>query len=300
MYKYIIQNKVRTTSYLYQSIELNGFELRHPDDDYNAADNPGYIIAEKIVNGKNIADVVSKFRNDLLETISFLSTVSQCAFSIVGASFVVKKLDKNRDHVFFYYYAEDTETVKLPINNKEIQNYQKLFQNPELRLPARLIKESSTASNLFSRVSLLIIALEAFAEQETIYGRCKNCRNKYSYPGTNKNTIKKIVGRSTYKLLYGKGGFRHKLSHGESVGERTAEQLSGEIFSKLLIYLNNEYGTDIEEAKNSPRTFYSFKNGKFYFRPTTDKRNFKLEDLGDSFPPDDTKFTMEHRRPSNY
>lgn len=256
MNKYKISHKIKTLAELWEPFEYNDFKFRQWD--FTNADGPKgeAWIAEREIEAGNLLEAINKFRKDLLEIVQQCCFVSQCYFSLIPESWMVIKENDNTDNTFFLRFTKEIKAVPLHFNKEELESLKKLQSFP--RKPAFMyLNESTNAVTFYSRLAMLIIALESIAGEES-----PNVTNKDYI----KNTI--LKDNQLFEEIFAFGdGFRNKIFHGKDANI-TGDYID-KIYKKIAEYFNSEYGTkvnlDVKHPQRNP--WGNYEELKGFFEP---------------------------------
>lgn len=236
MNKYEISQKIKTLAELWHPFEpfdYNGFHFEQWG--FTWADGPKgkAWIASKLIKADNISEAVDVFFKDLLDIIDRCCFVSQCYFSIVSESYMAVKKNNNPDNVFYLHYTKERGGGPLTFLKEQIESVKKLESFP--RKPALMyLNESTNAMTFYSRLAMLIIALESIAGEKSPNVTDKDfIKNKILKDGTLFDEI----------FAYGTG-IRNQIFHGKEVN--ITEDYIDKIYKKIVEYFNTEYNTNVD------------------------------------------------------
>ena len=201
--------------------------------------------------------------------VDAISVVTQCAASLLATSYYVYRLDDNDDRAMMLYVARRVQPVGLALwTDEQSRDIAKLLDLSGAAV--HYLRESNNASTAKTRLSMLVIAAEALAGQTTVYGKCQNCNEPYSYGGTNKERLKAVLGAEAHDLLYVKdgGALRHRLFHGHDVPEDALGPAVSLTYAGIRLYLQQELGLESfdNHAVGVPRTFDNIEHGWHFIR----------------------------------
>lgn len=278
MNEYRISHKIKTLTELWEPIEYNDFKFRQWD--FTLADGPKgeAWIAEKKIEAGNLLEAIDKFRKDLLEIVQQCCFISQCYFSLIPESWMVIKENDNTDKIFFLRFTRETEAVSLPFNKGKLESLKKL-QSFERKPAFMYLNESTNASTFYTRLAMLIIALESIAGEE----KPQKTNKKYIEDKILKDDI-------LYREIFAPGvGIRNKIFHGKEVN--ITEDYVDKIYKKIVEYFNSEFDTQVSlDVKHPLRTPWGYyKEMKGFFKAKNGRsRDFReiVEKLNDSTSPD--------------
>lgn len=254
MSKYEISHKVKILATIWEPFDYDGFHFKQWD--FTIADGPKgeSWIVNKEIEANGLLEAINKFRKDLLEIIQRCCFVSQCYFSLIPESWMVVKKNDNTDNIFFLRFTKETKGVPLHFNKEEIESLKKLESFP--RKPAFMyLNESTNTMTFYSRLAMLIIALESIAGEK-------------SPNVTDKDYIKNKILKddNLFDGIFAHGtGIRNQIFHGKDVN--ITDNYIRKIYNKIIAYFNTEYKTTINSSVENPqRTFwgnYAELNGFF-------------------------------------
>lgn len=262
MNTYLIEHKIRTLSNL--SVGLDDSGRQEPmmiiDDyifeqwDFNFGD--GWIgdawVVSKSVTATTFLEAIKKFRNNLDLIIQKVGFVSQCYMDFYGESFLILKENDNDEKIFLYRHFIEVDGIGLHFGMDELGSYEQL-KSFEFVGVFRFLQESRNVVGFIPKLVLLFSALEAMCDRI----ECVNDRGE-TYFKYNTDTMKEILGNNLFDILFGTGGIRHKLDHGEFVV--FSDNLVEKIYTKIVEYFNKKCDTDISlDVTHPQRNFYGNK-----------------------------------------
>lgn len=274
MNKYLIHYKISTVAELINPFEFGGYKFTSHCKNWWECDA---WVASAIIEETNAGKARGKFIKGLIPQIEKCSVVSQCAFRLIANSYFIYKLTNNSEKIVYIYYAKEVSHTGLHFDEEEILALEICDKIPESMGPF-FLQEAANATTFFSRLQMLLAAVEAFAGEE------KSSKVKR----TDKENIIKILGKELYEKLYTYGtGLRHKLMHGSVRREDMFDGLTEEVYNKIRTYLKSEYGLVLnEEVVHPQRNFY----GNHIFTATSeiirDLNSLNLELIEQAFDTD--------------
>jgi hypothetical protein len=240
MNDYLIKYKVATVAELPTPFQLEGYQFTSYHEDWWAC---GAWVAFKVIRANSAGEARFEFMKDLIPQVEKCSVVSQCAFRIVANSYIIYKQTNNPERIIFIFFVRNVGHTGLVFQEEELAQVKKLAIIPNQHA-FMYIMEASNATTFYTRLIMLIGAVEAFAGEVT----------KGKMTMTNSAQVKKILGDSLYDRLYEYGkGLRHKLLHGNVQAHHLFDGLTDEIYSKLLGYLRTTYDIQIPEGVVHPQ-----------------------------------------------
>jgi ribosomal protein S19E (S16A) len=179
--------------------------------------------------------------------IEKFSVVSQCAFRLAANTYVIYKQTNNAEKILYIYFVRKTGHTGLHFDEEQQEQLVKLEKLPNQKAWF-YINEAANATTFYTRLAMLIGAVEGIAGEKTIKGRKK----------TNFEVSKKILGEELYKKMYEQGkGIRHQLLHGNVNTEEIFDGLNDELYTKIRIYLKTEYNVELyEDVVHPQRNFH--------------------------------------------
>ncbi len=244
MNDYLIKYKIATVAELVIPFELEGYQFTSYHKDWWGCDA---WVASKVIKAKSEGEARFEFMKNLIPQVEKCSVVSECAFRFVANSYVIYKQTNNPEKIIFIYFVRNVGHTGLMFQEEQVAQLSKLSAIPNQQA-FMYIMEASNATTFYTRLTMLIGAVEAFAGEVT----------KGKMVVTNQVEIKKILGGALYDKLYEYGkGLRHKLLHGNVQAHHLFDGLTDEIYGKILDYLRATYDIQIPEGVVHPqRNFY--------------------------------------------
>lgn len=252
---YLITHKVRTVADLDGVFQLDGFTL----DYYSGETSDEAWTISETLTADTFLTAFNTSRQRLLPLVDALAFTTQCAFSLAGMSFMVRRIDDNPDCVVYFRHVKPRKTVGMTLWQKEQAEDVSRLLTIENKAALRYFREAANAATSSACLAMLTTAAEALAGQTKITGACENCAHPYERGGTDRAKLEAILGPEANKELYKKkGSLRNRLMHGHSINEDEAAALCGEAYKRILLYLKTEFKlTTIEEIVGAPRRFDS-------------------------------------------
>lgn len=252
---YLIKYKIATVAELINPFVLEGYELTSYIKNWWESDA---WVASKVINANNAGEARFEFMNGLIPQIEKCSVISQCAFRFVANSYIIYKKTNNPEKIVYIYFVRSVSHTGLHFDEEEIAQLPKLLSvsNQKAFL---YISEAANATTFYTRLTMLIAAVEAFAGEITKGGKIM----------TNQEEIKKILGKELFDKLYQYGkGLRHKLLHGNLGAHHLFDGLTDEIYNKIRTYLRKSFDVQISENVVQPqRNFYgNFECAKMFMK----------------------------------
>ncbi len=255
MNDYLIKYKISTVSELIKPFEYEGYSFSSYSEEWW---NCGAWVASKTIRAKNAGEARFRFLNELMPLVEHFSTISQCGFRFIANSYFIYKLTNNEEKIVFIYYVRPVSYTGLHFDDQEINQLEKIkkIQNKKGFF---YIMEAANATTFYTRLTMLIGAVEGFSGEVTTKGQVK----------TNLAVVKKILNDELFDRLYKYGtGLRHKLLHGNIEGHHLFEGINDELYKKITEYLKSEFDIHLEESVVQPqRNFYgNFEKTQFFMK----------------------------------
>lgn len=279
MNSYLIQHKIATLTQLWDDpFEQDGFRLCQ----WNFTIRDGSIgkawIAEVIEQADDAITAINNFRKRLLPFVDRVAFASQCYSVAELESFSVQKQNDNPENILFFRYSKNCKGVSLHFGDEEKATLAAFAKYPMRGDVFRYLSESINATTFYTRLAMLIAALDAIAGEKESSGR-KETDKKYI-----KNEI--LKDEKLFERLYAYGqGIRNQLFHGASVDFTKAGteeySLPDQIYSKIVAYFNKKHGasisTDVVSAPRNPIGIYQVSN--LWLQSNFGQNNLNLRQL---------------------
>lgn len=259
MNNYKITKKIKTLAHLHQPFDYEGFHFKQWGSTVKDGPTGHAWIADKLIEAGDIAKAINKFHKDLSKIITQCCFVSQCYFRIISEPFMALKQNDNPNNIIYLYHTKERREVSLPFRKEEIESVKQLESFPR-KGAFKYINESTNTTSFYSRLAMLIIALESIA-------------GEISISVTDKDYIKDDIlkDNALFEKIFQHGtGIRNKIFHGKEVEIR--ENYVKKIYESIVKYFNTNYHTTINLAVVHPqRTFSGTKNLVMLFIQAVDK-----------------------------
>ena len=248
MNKYKITQKIKTLAHLLQPFDYEEFHFKQWGS--TVKDGPtGHVwIADKLIEASDIVKAINKFHKDLFKIITQCCLVSQCYFRMISEPFMVLKQNNNPNNILYLYHTKERRAVSLPFRKEEIESVKHLKSFPR-KGAFMYINESTNATSFYSRLAMLIIALESIAGEKSI-------------SVTDKDYIKNDILKddTLFDKIFQHGtGIRNKIFHGKEV--QIKDNYVKKIYESIVKYFNTKYHTTINlNVVHPQRTFSGSKN----------------------------------------
>jgi hypothetical protein len=162
------------------------------------------------------------------------------------------------------------------------------------------ITEAANATTFYSRLTMLLSAVEAFAGEINI-GKTVV---------TNHEAIKAMLGNELHEKLYKYGtGLRNKLLHGNFGAHHLFDGLSDQVYNKIRTYLRESFDVQMNEDVVDPqRNFHENFQSASMFMKFNDPPNLDLKEIEIAVDDDNPErvekereiFTYYSGNPDNY
>ncbi|MCJ7789738.1 MAG: hypothetical protein MUP69_06065 [Candidatus Atribacteria bacterium] len=243
MNKYKITQKIKTLAHLLQPFDCEEFHFKQWGPTVKDGPTGHAWIADKLIEAGDIVKANNKFRKDLFKIITQCCLVSQCYFRMISEPFMVLKQNNNPNNIFYLYHTNERMAVSLPFGKEEIESVKHLKSFPR-KGAFMYINESTNATSFYSRLAMLIIALESIAGEKSI-------------SVTDKDYIKNDILKDNVlfdKIFQYETGIRNKIFHGKEV--EIKDNYVKKIYESIVKYFNTKYHTTINlNVVHPQRTF---------------------------------------------
>lgn len=296
MNDYLIKYKITTVAELIEPFEFEGYEFTSYTPEWWECDA---WVASKVISAKNAGEARFKFINGLMPVVEKCSVVSQCAFRFVANTYIIYKLTNNPEKIVYIYFVRSVEHTGLNFDEDEVTQLTKLAAVPNQQA-FMYIAEAANATTFYSRLTMLLSAVEAFA------GEVRKGKSVM----TNHAAIKGILGGELHEKLYKYGtGLRNKLLHGNFEAHYLFDGLSDQVYNKIRTYLRENFDVQMSEDVIDPqRNFHENFMYTSMFMGFNDPPNLDLKEI--EIAVDDDKpehvekeqeiFTYYSGNPENY
>ena len=269
MNTYLIQHKIKAIAKIGAEFESGGYKFT-PYDVENPFRGEEWL-ATKQISDESYQDAILKYRLELIPILDALSVLTQCSFSIIAMSYLIRRLNGNESEVFYLYVAKDRETVGMPLWDKEQFADLARLMGFDDKVALHYLRESNNASTAKTRLAMLVSAAEALAGQKQKTRACPDCGRKEIFGTSNRELLTEIVGREVYERLYVKesGALRHRLAHGSFVPDKDTVEVLPILYEKVILeYLPKLCGLQtLKKIVAAPRSFASFDHGGLFVKP---------------------------------
>jgi len=262
MNQYSIQQKIKTISDLCL-LDDNGVPVPMIIDDvefrqwdFNLADGckGDAWIAEGKESAENYRDAVFNFRKKLSKIVPKVAFISQCYMDYGQESFLVSKINNNPDKTAFIHHTHNRGAPGLMFMEEEKDNFQKLsLENNEFFW---YMNDCYNTIGYTAKLLLMFASLESLAGKEV-----KTDEDGKEYETYSKENMKAILGSELFNEIYGQGGLRHKLTHGEYIDSSFSGKNYVEVLHNLILeYFNKNFDTKLHTGIVHPQR-HPFGNG---------------------------------------
>ncbi|MEQ8805194.1 MAG: hypothetical protein RIE87_17725 [Rhodospirillales bacterium] len=247
-YKFI--RRFKTLAELYEPFKFRNFTFRSWNYDALSGTCGDAWLVESVYEADRVEEANVAFSDELADAINRIAFVSQCFTWSEFEPFLIFKLNKNEQRKIFFRYAEDHGSVGLSFLGEEISALQALEAYQEKGDVFRYLKEAGNAPTFYTRMAMLMSALEAMAGQDI---------NSKGWKVTKKNYIRDKILKNDklFNHLYEpKTGFRNNLVHGGTVdwsGKGPVDfDYIREVYSAIVRYFRENHGVKIEGGVVDP------------------------------------------------
>lgn len=252
MNEYFIEHGVKTLAQLFDSFDFDGFKFEQWDSSFSEGPKGTAWRVSRIVQANNINDAFQKFSSELFPIVNRIGFVSQCFTMIELQPFFVIKMNQNEERILFVRYTKERVGTPLVFGQEEQTALAALENYHEKGDVFRLLRESTNASFFYTRLAMLVAALEAMAGERT------NTPAKFKM--TDKDYIRTQILKDDglYNAVFGYGtGIRNVILHGMKLapedGENKDRNYIGELYKAILGYFRETHGVEINTCVVSPQ-----------------------------------------------
>lgn len=278
MNEYLIEHKIKTLSQLSEPFDYEGFNFRQWDFNYRNGWLGEAWISKKTIVAKNATEAINNFRKELIPIADCIAFVSQCYTTVELEPFMILKQNNNLEKILFLRYSYESKGVPLHFNDEE-KNALKSLENFKEKHTFRYLRESTNSSTFYTRLAMLVAALESIAGQKLIKDK------KY----TNKEYIEKeiIKDENLFKKIFTYGeGIRPQLFHGCEI-DLDSENINyvAEIYKKIVNFFNNKFNTKINIGVVNPQRtpFGNYRGGSVWLKLKNKENDINIKDVVEIF-----------------
>lgn len=249
---YHIEHRITTVAELYDPFEFRGFTINPWNFDPTSGTCGDAWCAIKDIEAENVDEAFLTFRRELFSIVDRIAFVSQCYTTADHDAYLILRTNDNEQRHLFFLYAQQHPVTPLMFLDEEKTALYGLEAYKEKGDVFRYLRESTNASTFYTRLAMLISALEAMAgERVDLNGRRKQTETDYI-----ENEI--LKAKDLYDKLYGYGtGVRHKLLHGGKVDLASSEHKDTnyveEIYVAILRYFQDSHGVALNTQVIHPQ-----------------------------------------------
>ncbi len=251
MNTYLIEHKIRTLAKLWDNkFTHNGLEFRHWDLTMQEGSIGKAWIVRSEMDAPTVVDAINDFRRSLMRLLDRIAFLSQCYTYANIESFMVVRQNANPKQIFLLSYVKDIEGVSLSFREDEVKSLEQLESYAEKGDVFRYLCEAANATSYYTRLVMLISALEAIAGEKTEKKGRKQTDKAYIRDQILKDS--ELYGRI---FKHGKG-IRNCLLHGGKIDFTAAEHRDidyiDNIYKAIVRYFNENHGTNINTRVVKP------------------------------------------------
>ncbi|MCP6718758.1 MAG: hypothetical protein KJI71_00820 [Patescibacteria group bacterium] len=278
MNEYLIEHKIKTLSQLSEPFDYKGFNFRHWDFNYRDGWLGDAWVARKLIIAESATEAINRFRKELIPIVDCIAFVSQCYTTVELESFMILRKNDNPQIIFFLRHAYESKGVPLHFNDEEKSALESLDKFKKKHV-FRYLRESTNSSTFYTRLAMLVAALEGIAGQILIKGK------KF----TNKEYIKEEIVKddNLFQKIFAYGeGIRPQLFHGCEVDLGPDDvNYAREIYKKIVRFFNNRFKAKIKvDVRNPQRTpFGNYRGGNVYLESKHKENNINLKNVIEIF-----------------
>ncbi len=256
MNDYLIQKKIRTPIHPWERAECSGYIIDWFGEPFDYSEEA--LLITKKISAENYKEAFINFINGLSPILNVMSAITQCIIeSTMTTSHLIYRLNDNPERILSFYYAGKSKVVGMPFDEDEIEDITRIIKKwtKAEEIAFLYLREANMAYTATTRLTMLIIAVEALSGEGVTKRECKKCGVIDSYPSVNKGNLRKILGEQLYKKLY--SSLRHKLFHGGKVDERDIVSIGKAVYERVVLgHLAEHYGLkSIKKIVGAPRSF---------------------------------------------
>lgn len=276
MPEYIIQHKIDTLLNLWEPFEFRGYRLSPYNIDWAAGRHDGWL-AEKSIEANSVDEAFATFTDQLYKLVDRIAFIGQCHTTVDLETFAILKPDDDR---FLYRFSKNRGAVPLHFNEEEIASLERLEGYEETGDVFRYLREATNSPAFYTRLVMLVSALEAMAGELRENG-FRDVDREY--------IAEEILGdKELCDRLFGMGqGIRNQILHGGFVDPDIHGEVNynGKIFEAIIDYFNERHGAQIDKtAVGRPRTISgNYKTWVHWCQWVSQEHEFSLVLMGQKF-----------------
>jgi len=262
----VIEKDKFTTSFISDGITFSHWDFNHRDGWLT-----DYWLAEETVGSNNFVEAIKVSKQKLSKIIPRISLISQSYIEFIYEPFLVHKVG---DDIAFFHYIEDSKGVGLMFTEKECKALGLLLDNDLISNEFYFYwNDAVNTIGYSSKLLVMFSALEALAKQRDT----KKFKGKY-------NLYDFILGEELRKKIFEKNtGLRHRLVHGEYLGEDDIKiNYVDVVHKKIIIYFNDIIFNEkilSEDVVSPQRNLFYNKSELRTFIKSDNIKNFDLKIL---------------------
>jgi len=254
MNQYIVQQKIKTISDLCilekdnpVPMIIGGIEFMQWDFSIAQGCTGDAWIAEGKEDADNFHDAVFSFRKKLNKIVPKIAFISQCYMDYTQEPFLILRINDNLANIAFVYYTTNRNAPGLMFMAEEKDNFDKLnLKNNEFFW---YMSDCYNTIGYTAKLLLMFAALESLAGKDI-----KTDEDGKEYETYNKENMKTILGNELFNEIYGQGGLRHKLTHGEYIDSSFSGKNYVEVLHNLILeYFNKNFDMKLNTGVVHPQ-----------------------------------------------
>lgn len=275
MHQYYIEHHIKTVAQLWEPFEYKGYKFSGWKIDYTSGRQDGWL-AEKVIVQDVIDNAWKEFMSEFVPIIDKIGFVSQCYTSFELQPFIIFR--KDREEVFFKYSREHPPTP-LHFDEPEIQSLESLEKYDKSET-FTYIREATNSGAFLTRLAMLVATLESIAgEMDSGSARI-----------TDKDYIANEILRDSAlcdKIFRYGTGIRNQMLHGHEIDYSIHGKINynEEIYTSIVNYFNNNYGSKINTKVVNPQRSYpgSYETWQGWIKTKKTDEKINLEFFHDRF-----------------
>ena len=283
MNQYLIEHKIKTLAELWNGenpkigkFDYQGYEFKQWDFTMAKGPTGNAWTAKRIISANNAVEAINNFRRKLSSIVDRITFISQCYTTMGLEPFIVIRENDNSEIKFLFRYTKEVNGIPLHFGKNE-QKALKELETYEKQPVFKYLSESTRAGSYYTRLAMLIIALESIAGEK---------KDRKGNVHTDKEYIKNEILKDEilYKKIFGyKTGIRNKIFHGKEV--EFDDNYADKIYQKIIEYFNRKYQIKINTGVVGPqRTFTGNYQGRLiWLKPRNNKEQIDLKDIIEEF-----------------
>ena len=277
---YVIEHRIDTLLELWKPFNLNGFFFEAWSTDMMAGQQDGWI-AKREVEADTVDNAFREFSKDFYRLVDRIGFVGQC---YTAAELEPFRITKPADERFFWRYSKKSNPVPLHFEEAERRSLDALESYKEKGDAFRYLREASNSTSFYTRLVMLVSALEAMAgDIQTKQG-----------PKTNKKYISNNILKDKNlcdKIFKHEKGIRNQILHGGFVDDdiHGAVDYNVIVYDSIVDYFNKNHGLEIDKkALGRPRTAArNYKVWSGWCRSGKDNSQASLQILNEKYGAED-------------